>query len=61
MKTIKLEYKLADGETVQSKSFNVLEAVDTDIQGFANGFNTYTTNTVQHAYKRGDFEEVELV
>lgn len=60
MKTVKLEYLLADGETVQSKSFNVLEAVDTDIQGFANDFNTYTTNVVQHAYKRGDFEEVDL-
>lgn len=59
MKTVKLVYTTAAGNE-ESKTFNVLEAVDTDVQGFANDFNTYTTNVVTAAYKRGDYEEVDL-
>lgn len=59
MKTVKLEYTTAGGDAT-SKSFNVLNTNNDDIKTFVLEFNLYTTNTVTAAYKRNDFEEVEL-
>ena len=59
MQSVKLDYQTQSGEDAY-KAFDVLDTNDTDIKAFVAEFNLYTTNTVTAAYKRADYEQIDL-
>ena len=59
MQSVKLDYQTQSGEDAH-KAFDVLDTNDTDIKAFVAEFNLYTTNTVTAAYKRADYEQIDL-